>query len=68
MRVPRGAAAKNVKRFVGKRRLRPKARLEVRVLRADSIAKVVRFTIRKGKLPKTALRCLPPGERRPERC
>jgi hypothetical protein len=38
------------------------------VLRADSIAKVVRFTVRDRKLPRTTLRCLPPDEKRPEPC
>ena len=68
VRVPRGAAATNLMRFVRERKLRPRSRLEVRVKRADSIAKVVRFGVRNRKLPKTTLRCLPPDEKRPERC
>jgi hypothetical protein len=67
-RSPRGAEVLNVRRPVRRSRLRTGARLEVRVLDADSIGKVVRFTMRTGKLPASRSLCLPPGQRSPGRC
>jgi hypothetical protein len=68
-RIRRGAASKNIRRPVRNRRLRAKARLEVRVLAPDSIGKVVRYTMRQGsRLPATTLRCINPGARSPRAC
>lgn len=68
-RVPNGAASKNVRGPVKKRKLKAKARLEVRVLAPESIAKVVRYTMRRGnRLPVSKLQCLPPGAKRPGKC
>jgi Ca2+-binding RTX toxin-like protein len=67
--VPRGAASKNVRGPVKKRKLKAKARLEVRVLAPDAIGKVVRYTMRKGtRLPKSKLLCVAPGTKRPRKC
>jgi Ca2+-binding RTX toxin-like protein len=67
--VPRGAAAKNVRGPVKQRKLKAKARLEVRVLAPDAIGKVVRYTMRKGNaLPKSKLLCVTPGTKRPKKC
>jgi len=67
--VPRGAASKNVRGPVKKRKLKAKARLEVRVLAPDAIGKVVRYTMRKGtRLPKSKLLCVTPGTKRPRKC
>jgi Ca2+-binding RTX toxin-like protein len=67
-RSPRGAEQLNVLRPVRRSRLRTGARLEVRVLDADSIGKVVQFTMRAGKLPRSRTLCLVPGRRSPGRC
>jgi hypothetical protein len=67
-RAPRGKELQNIRRPVRTRRLRSGARLEVRVLDADSIGKVVRFTMRRRALPSSRTLCLPPGQTRPGRC
>ena len=56
------------RRFLRRARLRPKGVLEVRVLAPASIGKVVRFTIRRTKLPRSRVLCLPPSATRPKRC
>lgn len=68
-RVPRGAAAKNVRRPVKGRELKAGAVLEVRVLLPDAIGKVVRYTMRsRSRLPSSKLLCMTPGARRPGKC
>jgi hypothetical protein len=42
--------------------------LELRVTRADMIGKVVRFRVRRGRVPAWQILCLPPGARAPSRC
>jgi hemolysin type calcium-binding protein len=66
--APRGAERRNIRRPLRGRVLRPRARIEVRILDADSIGKVQRFTVRRGRLPRSQSLCLVPGERRPGRC
>lgn len=67
-RVARATAQKNLSRVVRKRKLRRGARIEVRVLRAASVGKVLRLTMRARKVPRLSRRCLPPGTRTPRRC
>jgi hypothetical protein len=70
-RISVGAVAKPVdvrRRFLRRARLRPRAVLELRILVPDSIGKVMRFKIRRTKLPRSRVLCLPPGIRRPQRC
>jgi RTX calcium-binding nonapeptide repeat (4 copies) len=67
-RAPRGDELLNIRRPVRRSRLRNGAKLEVRVLDADSIGKVVEFTMRTRKLPRSRTRCLEPGKRSPGRC
>ena len=55
-------------RFVRKAKLKPGARLEVRVTRSRTIGKVRRITVRSRKLPRIQDLCLPPGARKPRRC
>ncbi len=43
-------------------------RLEVRLLRSDSIGRVVRFTGKGGGIPSTRILCLTPGKKRPRSC
>jgi hypothetical protein len=50
------------------RTLRAGARVEVRVQRPKMIAKVVRYTIRDGRGPKSTTLCLPPGASKPKGC
>ena len=69
VRVRRAASAVDLRRrFLRRSRLRPRAVLEVRVLAPGSIGKVVRFTMRRTKLPRARVLCLPPGATRPTRC
>jgi hypothetical protein len=67
VRVSKSARA-DVHRLLRHRRLRPGARLEVRVTRADMIGKVVRFHVRRGHTPSWQVLCLPPGAASPARC
>jgi hypothetical protein len=66
--APRRGGDRDIVRSVRRRKLRPKAVVEVRVRDADSIGKVVRFTIRNRKLPSSRSLCLVPGRRSPGRC
>jgi hypothetical protein len=62
---PNGSA--NLRRLV-RRRLRPRTTLEVRITAPNSIGKVVRYPIRRRRIPQGQTLCLPPGERKPRRC
>jgi hypothetical protein len=50
------------------RRLRAGVRLEVRVTAPNAIGKVVRYRVRRGRLPASRRLCLPPGASKPARC
>ncbi len=51
------------------RKLRAGARLEIRILAADSIGKVVRFTMRTGRRsPTQSTLCMVPGQTAPGKC
>jgi hypothetical protein len=67
IRVRRGGQVVNLRERLGLRRI-ARQRLEVRLLRADSIGRVVRFTGRGGALPTTRILCLVPGRARPGSC
>jgi Ca2+-binding RTX toxin-like protein len=64
---PRRGRAQLVRLFP-RRELRTGVVLEIRVLAPDHIGKVVRYTMRPGKLPGVRKLCLPPGARAPRRC
>jgi 6-phosphogluconolactonase (cycloisomerase 2 family) len=49
------------------RKLRAGVRLQIRITAPGAIGKVVNYTMRKGKLPRSAERCLPPGATRPQK-
>jgi hypothetical protein len=51
-----------------RRRLRPRTTLEVRITAPNSIGKVVRYPIRRGRIPQGRTLCLPPGAKKPTRC
>lgn len=61
-------ATTSFKTLFGKRRLKPGAQIEIRVLAPNMVGKVARFQIRAGKLPKATFLCLAPGAKRPAKC
>jgi Putative metal-binding motif len=63
----RANGAVNLRPLV-RRRLRPRTTLEIRIVAPNSIGKVVRYRIRRGRIPPGQTLCLPPGARRPTRC
>jgi hypothetical protein len=64
---PRGARAQLAQMFP-RRGLPAGTVLELRVLAPEHIGKIVRYTMRSGKLPAVRSACLPPGARRPRHC
>src|SRR5689334_14971075 len=68
-RLPKGAELRDIRSAVRGRRFGAGARVEVRILDADSIGKVFRFTMKAGKkTPATSSLCLVPGQNAPGRC
>jgi len=72
-RVKRRTVAKDVRRlnvtvYVKGKRLRPGARLEIRVTKPRTVGVVRRLAIRADKAPKQTDLCLRPGATRPARC
>ncbi len=55
-------------RQFGKRVLRVRSRLEIRVSSRRAIGKYTRFRVLRGSPPSRLDRCLPPGKRRPVAC
>jgi hypothetical protein len=53
--------------FAGSR-LHTGTKLEIRVTAPNRVGEDVLYTIRTGALPRTAIRCLPPGARSPVAC
>ena len=66
--VAKDARKLNLTAWVRGARLRPGARLEVRVTKTGSVGVVSRLTVRRAKPPTSAELCLPPTARRPLRC
>jgi hypothetical protein len=65
--TPAGRA--NLLRFLGRRRLPAGVVVEVRMTAPGFVGKVVRFTMRsRGRQPRRASLCLPPGAAKPSRC
>jgi hypothetical protein len=58
----------NVHRLLGHKHLRPGNVLELRVTRAGTIGKVLRFKIRRNRAPAITQLCMPPGATRPSAC
>jgi hypothetical protein len=50
------------------RRLRPGITIEVRITAPNAIGKVVRYPIKRGRIPAGKTLCLPPGAKKPKRC
>lgn len=65
--VAAGGTVTLTKLFKGKK-LKAKARIEIRITQPGAIGKVVEFTIRKTKVPATTVRCLAPGASAPSAC
>jgi hypothetical protein len=57
-------------KVVGKksRSFRAGQRLELRVTAPGFIGKVVRYKLKKGKIPSGRQLCLPPGKKKPRKC
>ena len=67
--APRGGRVnvlRELRRYRG--RFRAGQTLEVRVSAPDRIAKVVRYALKRNRLPVSRTLCLAPGERSPKRC
>jgi hypothetical protein len=60
----------NLVRAIGKarRRFRAGQTLEVRITAPEHIGKVVRYRLRRGRIPDGRPLCLRPGARRPHTC
>jgi Ca2+-binding RTX toxin-like protein len=67
-RLTRSQSKLTIKRPLGRARLRPRARFEVRVTLPGTVGVVARYTVRAGKFPTHLDRCLNPGATRPTRC
>jgi hypothetical protein len=67
-RFPKGRDTADIRGPVRRSRLRPGARLEIRIVAPESVGKVVQFTIRRGKGPRQRVLCLAPGRKAPARC
>lgn len=66
---PKGASLVRLARHLRRARLRPRAVLEIRVTKADTVGKVIRLTTQRGRRqPVTAILCLKPGVKTPVSC
>jgi hypothetical protein len=67
-RAGRRAVSLILDRLVRGQRLRPGARLAVRVTRRDGVKKTVTFTVRAGRFPTQKTACTAPGDGKVARC
>ena len=67
-KLKRDAVKLAIERPLGRAKLRPGARLELRVTKPGTVGAVARFTVRSGAIPARRDLCLPPGAKRPVRC
>ncbi len=67
-RLKRNQRTLTLSRPLGRARLRPGARLEVRITLPGTVGAVAVYTVRAGKAPARSDRCLSPGAKRPTRC
>ena len=67
-RVTGAASSVNLAKAFRRRRLRPGATIEVRILQSGLIGKVVIFTVRKKRQPRRQDLCMPPGASKPAAC
>jgi hypothetical protein len=66
VRVSSRGTARLTKFFRG--RMRSKRVLEVRITAPNMIGKVVRYKMRRGRLPKVVRRCVAPGVKKVTKC
>jgi hypothetical protein len=57
-----------LKKYFKRRRLRPRATIQVRITRPATIGKVVTYKIRRRNVPTSKTQCLQPGATKPSRC
>jgi hypothetical protein len=67
-RVGKDVKSYNLSSKVRRSKLRPGARLEIRVTKPETIGVVRRLVVRAGRRPKLTDLCLKPGARQPTRC
>jgi Ca2+-binding RTX toxin-like protein len=63
-----GTKKMNLVKSFKKKKLPVGTKIEVKISKRDFIAKVVRFTTRSGKVPKSKTLCLEPGKKKPGKC
>jgi hypothetical protein len=64
----RASGGADLRRLVRRHLMPVGTTLEVRIVAPNAVGKVVRFKIRRGRIPDGRTLCLPPGTRKPERC
>jgi hypothetical protein len=67
-RVDKGAARIRLQPLFGNAELRPGTVIEIRITAPQTIGKLFRYSIRRGKLPSARTLCLPPGGASPRPC
>jgi hypothetical protein len=63
-----GTKSLNLLSSFKKRRLPVGTVIEVKISKKNQIARVVRFTTRRGKVPKSKTLCQAPGKKKPRKC
>lgn len=64
----RANGAVNLRRLVRRHLMPVGTTLEVRILAPHSIGKVIRYKVKRARIPDGRRLCLPPGAKKPERC
>ena len=67
-KAARSARPLDVRSALGRARLKPGAVVTVKVTKADTLTKVVRYTVRALKIPKAATTCRAPGKQKERKC
>ena len=67
-KAARSARPLDVRSALGRARLKPGAVVTVKVTKADTLTKVVRYTVRALKIPKAATTCRAPGKQKEREC
>ena len=67
-KAARSARPLDVRSALGRARLKPGAVVTVKVTKADTLTKVVRYTVRALKIPKAATTCRAPGKKKERKC
>ena len=63
-----GTKSMNLLKNFKNKKLPVGTKIEVRISKRNQIAKVLRYTTRSGKVPKTTTLCLAPGKKKPGKC